>query len=100
MFIFNQKLRERIKDLERAAYYVEKERDLAEKKIWYQKEHEQSVNLEIYRKDIARYEATVIQLEARLAEAPYAQLTDILKALVVKLPTLNIQGITVTPKEK
>ncbi len=49
--------------------------------------------------EIAGLKAEAAQLKARLAESPYSQLQDILKALVVKLPTMDIKGITVTPRE-
>jgi len=44
----------------------------------------------------------VEQLEKRVAEAPYALVSDLLKALLVKFPTLNITdlAVTVAPKEK
>ncbi len=40
------------------------------------------------------------QLEVRLKDQPYAQLTDLLKALAVKLPTLNISELSVNAKGK
>ncbi len=100
MFNFNQKLRDRIKDLEREAEYLKKEGDLAIQKNdakWMVDWKEKFMEI---REAVAKKTATIEQLEKRIGEAPYAQLSDILKALVVKLPTLNIQAITVTPKEK
>ncbi len=100
MFNFNQKLRERIKDLEREAEYLKKERELEIAKLDYKKCQWEIEKWSELKESAAKNAATIFQLEARIKDAPYAQLTDILKALVVKLPTLNIQGITVTPKEK
>ncbi len=100
MFNFNQKLRERIKDLEREIEYLKKEHYLEKEKIDAKQMMKEEHDVVSLREKIAKNDAVITQLEARLKDAPYAQLTDILKALVVKLPTLNIQGITVTPKEK
>lgn len=47
-------------------------------------------------KELAKFEATNFQLEKRIAEAPYKLVSDILKALVVKFPTLEIKDLTVT----
>ncbi len=50
--------------------------------------------------DAAGLRAHNEELRRQLAESPYSQLSDILKALVVKLPTLNIQELSVHGKEK
>lgn len=52
--------------------------------------------------EVARLRATVDQLERRVSEAPNALLIDLLKALLVKMPTLNITdlAVTVASKEK
>jgi predicted RNase H-like nuclease (RuvC/YqgF family) len=49
---------------------------------------------------LAKSEEAKTQLEGRLKDAPYSQLTDLLKALVVKFPTLNISELSVKVKEK
>jgi hypothetical protein len=41
----------------------------------------------------------VAQLEARIAESPYTLLTDLLKALAVKLPTINLSTLSLGAKE-
>ncbi len=48
----------------------------------------------------AAFEARIEEMKKQLAASPYSQLSDILKALVVKLPTLDIKELSVHGKEK
>lgn len=88
-------LREEIKDLVREAEYREKEHDL-EKEIVMVESRKKQMEIE---KDNAQFQERCTQLEARLKDTAYEQLKDILKALVVKLPTLDIKELSVTTKE-
>jgi len=54
-------------------------------------------NLQIER---AEYKAENLAMRERLAESPYKQLSDILKVLTTKLPTLDIKEIHAHCKEK
>ena len=54
-------------------------------------------NLQIER---AEYKAENLVMRERLAESPYKQLSDILKVLTTKLPTLDIKEIHAHCKEK
>ena len=50
--------------------------------------------------EVARLREKTEQLEKRIAESPYTQLSDILKALLVKFPTLDIKDLSITVAEK
>jgi hypothetical protein len=44
--------------------------------------------------------AKVELLEKQMKEAPYQQVSDLMKALMVKLPNIDIKNLSVTAKEK
>jgi len=90
-----EKLREEIKDLKREAEFKQKEFAVREKEIRID-EKEAHYNY-ISQADVSK--VRVEELQNRLNEHPYKQLQDILKALVVKLPTLNIKEIHTHTKE-
>jgi hypothetical protein len=58
--------------------------------------------LEIRRVELELEEAKTraTQLQKRLDESPYAQLESILKALVVKLPSIDLKELTFVNKEQ
>ena len=77
------------------------ERFVAKETIFKQKaEVEKTELISELKIGLAARNEKIDQLEKRLAESPYSQLQDILKALVVKLPTLNINELCVNSKEK
>jgi len=97
----NQKLQLRVKELElekehQARMHLAELRELkAESQVAMAQKEGDLQN--------ASLKERVAQLEARLKEAPkpdYERLNEILKALVVKLPTLEIKELSVRTKGK
>ena len=83
-------------ELEKEVEYLKKERELAvEKERLLQKETQIGLA-----KELASLKATNEQLQKRLDESPYKQLENLLKALAVKLPTVDIKSLSVTTKGK
>ena len=83
-------------ELEKKAEYLEKEKVLeVEKERILQKETQIELG-----KELASLKATNEQLKERLKESPYKQLEQLLKALTVKLPTVDIKSLSVTTKGK
>lgn len=50
--------------------------------------------------EMIKYQAENKQLIARMDEHPYKLVSDMLKALVVKFPTLNINDLAISTGEK
>lgn len=89
-----------VKDLKREMEFMKREFEVREQEIELEcKQREITAVAEIKQENVARA-ARIEELKTRLEEGPYAQLSDILKALVVKLPTLNVSELSVTTKEK
>ena len=86
----------RIGDLERELEYREKEYELKAEKVRIQ-EKEARMDIE---KQLQTANVRCEQLQARIDEHPYKQLTELLKAIAVKLPELNIKELAVHTKEK
>jgi len=83
-------------ELEKKAEYLEKEKVLeVEKERILQKETQIELG-----KELASLKATNEQLKERLKESPYKQLENLLKALAVKLPTVDIKSLSVATKSK
>ena len=104
-------LRFRIKELELEAVVVEKrdEQWQCYKEKMYELQKVEAVaavrdqfKVEKIKSDteVARLREKSEQLEKRIAESPYTQLSDILKALLVKFPTLDIKDLSITVAEK
>ncbi len=89
-------LREKIKDLEREARYQVKEHELG---ITKERLVQRDLRID-YEKSLAKAEEKIAEMEKRWDEGSYKQLSDILKALVVKLPTLDLKEIHTHCKEK
>lgn len=102
-----KKLKETIKDMSREKVYLVKENELiikekeAEHKVTFA-ERETSIQREKTQlaENIASARAENVQLKEQIKNSPYNKLNDILKALVVKLPTLDVKSINVTAKSK
>ena len=60
---------------------------------------EKRANLELTNQ-LKEKEATVEQLTARIEESPYKQVELLMKAILVKLPTLDIKNISINQKGK
>jgi len=93
-------LRLKVAELERELEYRKKESDLAIEKSSTQWRVQLVEEGEKTRTELAKSKVIAEQYEARLKDAPYAQLTELLKAIVVKLPTLNVNELSVKTKEK
>ena len=100
-------LEEKIKDLKREAEYKEKEMELEKERIrldveknWRELEArwlEEKVTAEA---EAEKQRGICKEMEKRYDDGAYKQLSDILKALVVKLPTMNIKDLSVISKGK
>lgn len=93
-------LKEKIKDLERELDVRVKEMQLeAQKERLELKESliYEHLNLQ---KELATEKAKNVGLHELFEKSSYQQLSDILKALVVKLPTLNIKELPIHIKAK
>lgn len=91
-----QALKDKIKDLKQDFCLLEQRQEIKEEKARLDGQRE---NIEIT-KHLARAEANVEQLQKRIDEHPYKQLTDLLKAIAVKLPELNIKELAIHTKSK
>lgn len=89
-----QELEVKIYCLEKDLEVKEKEKEMEIEKIHFQ---EQQHRLDLS-KQTASQGVLIEQLKARIAEHPYKQLTDLLKAIAVKLPTLDIKELSVKGK--
>ena len=91
-----QALKDKIKDLEQTAEFKEKEVKLRLREVQLDERENRRA---LYDRTISA-EAKVEQLNARINEHPYKQLTDLLKAIAVKLPELNIKELAIHTKCK
>lgn len=91
-----QELQVKVFWLEKELKFKEKEIELVQEKIRLEEKEKMRATIE------ARIRADVLaeQLQARMDEHPYKQLEAILKALVVKFPTLNIKDLSISTKGK
>lgn len=96
--LYGEKIR--VKDLEREIEFMKKEFELERQKLALQDEQNRIGEMASLRIELAQKKAQAEQLEVRIKESPYSQLTDILKALTVKLPTLDIRELCIRGKEK
>lgn len=90
----------KIKELEREIEYLKKEHslNLFEARLKEKEGYiEENKNQEL---QIAAQSVRIEELQKRHAESPYSLLSDILKALTVKLPTLDIKELSVHEKDK
>ncbi len=92
----NTELREKVRELTHDLAYQEKIFEVKEQKIRLE-EKEKRV---ILTSDLATYQAENKQLIARMDEHPYKLVSDMLKALVVKFPTLNINDLAISTGKK
>lgn len=110
-------LREKVKDLERDLQHQKKECEflLKEKDFAHQKvrndletkhlqesvKAEEDLKMEVaeLKGKVETHKAVAEEMEKRHAESAYKQLSDILKAITVKLPTLDIKTLSVENKE-
>lgn len=92
----NTELKDKIRDLEREIEYREKMFDVRVKGIML----EQKASRLDLEKKIEAEEIKNIQLIARMDEHPYRLVSDMLKALVVKFPTLNINDLAINSGKK
>ena len=91
-----QALMDKIKDLERESKFKEKEFGLRAQEIRL----EEKQTIIALREAKVTVEAKAEQLQKRIDEHPYRQLTDLLKAIAVKLPELNIKELAIHTKSK
>ena len=90
-------------ELKDKIYYLENKLEHQEKMFEVK---EQKVRLEEKEKrkvveyDLAAVEAENEQLVKRMDEHPYRLVSDMLKALVVKFPTLNIKDLAISTGKK
>lgn len=91
-----QALRDKIKDLEFQLECVITRRTL---KIQEERLNAERDKLKL-EEAFAEQKAITTQLEKRINEHPYKQLTDLLKAIAVKLPELNIKELAIHTKCK
>lgn len=89
-------LRLQIKDLERE---VEFQKDKCEVKIQKAILEKERQVLDL-KKESAGDKATIESLKARIDESPYKLLQEILKALVVKFPTMDLKELSIVSKDK
>jgi hypothetical protein len=89
-----RELKDRIKDLKRDAEIKDIRYGVRIKDAVLE---EQKTRLSL-EKEMERLKEANVQLESQLEKAPYAQLTDLLKALAVKIPTIDLKSLTVTAK--
>jgi len=89
-------LREESFELRREIAYMKKEVILREKEI---RVEEKKARLEV-EKQLEVSNNLIERLKQEIEKAPYEQLTKILKALAVKLPTVDIKSLSVTTKGK
>ena len=92
----NIKLREQVRDLEgklerQAKMYVVREKEVR------LEEREKRVDVET---EFNKCKASNEQLIKRMDEHPYKLVSDMLKALVVKFPTLNISDLAINSGKK
>ncbi len=92
----NIELKERIRELQHDKAYQEKIFEVKEQKIRLE-ERERRMGLE---SDFFKCQAENVQLIARMDEHPYKLVSDMLKALVVKFPTLNINDLAISTGKK
>ena len=85
------KLKDEIRDLEHDLERAKQNKDLAvrEAKLEAKEDNQQ------LREIVARLEAENEEMEERFDSSAYKQLSDILKAIVVKLPAVDLKGINV-----
>ncbi|MEE9510421.1 MAG: hypothetical protein V3V81_08005 [Candidatus Bathyarchaeia archaeon] len=93
MKLYNKilELREEISSLKREAEYKEKEWEVREQKIRLD-EKEKRLDVET---EFIKCQAANEQIIKRMDEHPYQLVSDMLKALVVKFPTLNIKDLAI-----
>ncbi len=82
--------------LEREIEYMKKEFEVREEAIRVDYRGVQ-ISSEV---QIAKGEAENENLKARLEEAPAKVINDVLKALTVKIPTMNIESLSVSAEKK
>ena len=92
----NIELRERVRELKSELEYQEKIFEVRERKI---RLDEKEVRAEMECKLITAL-AENEQLQKRMDEHPYKLVSDMLKALVVKFPTLNIKDLAISTGKK
>ena len=89
-------LRDKIYQLESDLKYQEKIFEVKEQKIRLE-EKERRVEIE---SEFIKCQAANEQLIKRMDEHPYKLVSDMLKALVVKFPTLNINDLAISTGKK
>ncbi len=92
----NTELKERIRELQHDKAYQEKIFEVREQKI--RLEEKEKRTQQAFALTEARAENK--QLIARMDEHPYQLVSDMLKALVVKFPTLNINDLAINSGKK
>ncbi len=92
----NIELREKVRELEDRLEHQARMFEVAGQKIRLE-EREKRVSLT---SDLTTYKAENEQLIARMDEHPYRLVSDMLKALVVKFPTLNINDLAISTGKK
>jgi len=94
------KMKLKIAGLERELEYQKKEAEFSRLQAISNIELQQSRSTKDLEIQLAKAKTEAEQSEARLKDAPYSQLTELLKAIVVKLPTLNINELSVKTKKE
>ena len=100
MFESKMKLRDKIKELESTFEVRLKEVRLEEKEKMMEPKLSHVKELAVVSEQAALQKAIREEMEKRYDESAYKQLSNILKALIVKLPTLNIQELAVHSKSE
>ena len=86
----------KIKNLERE---VEFQKDKCEVKIQKAVLEKETQMLDL-KKELAGDKAMIENLKARIDESPYKLLQEMLKALVVKFPTMDLKELSIVSKDK
>ncbi len=92
----NTELREKVRELEYRLEYQEKIFEVKEQKIRLE-EKGKRISEE---HQLIRCQTENLQLIKRMDEHPYRLVSDMLKALVVKFPTLNINDLAINSGKK